>query len=148
MGAKCLIVEGQEGLVGALAAFDLGLAAESAAPLVAAGRGIARLAGLRILPPPGKDIVPASEQAAKESDLGHIRRRDGDCGGRVGPRGRGRLRHLLALQRVQQLRDLGTLAIERLEPSFQIGDLAAEIRLGIHHRAFVRKRGDQGRFGR
>ena len=69
MGFNHLVADRNERLVRALAATNLGLAANTPHPLVRASWRIAAAAGFRILPSCGEHIRAAGEQSSEERDL-------------------------------------------------------------------------------
>ena len=64
-----LVRDGDEGLVRAVAALDLRLAAYAAHPFVGACRSIARTTRLRVLPSGREDIGATAEQAAEQGNF-------------------------------------------------------------------------------
>lgn len=69
MVQDCVGCYWQEGLVGAPAALYPGFFAHPAHPFIGAGRRVAFLAGLLVLPQLGIHILSASEEPEKESDF-------------------------------------------------------------------------------
>ena len=67
MGSDDFVRDRLKRLVRTFTAFQLGLAANAAHPFVAAYRRIACLASLGVLPAPRENVVPATEQALKQS---------------------------------------------------------------------------------
>jgi hypothetical protein len=134
-----LIFDWDEGLVRAFSAPDSGKLADAADELVGARRRVPRLPGPPALEPGGEDVLAAAEELTKEPHLLQWRGRE-RCGRKrkeMGSLSSGNIFGELLAQSVQTRTGLLSLAVERREPSFFVGDpcqqaISHETRFSVH----------------